>query len=527
MRPFQNLNASLLVCLSCSFSHPKKKGRKIIAFVARHRLSSRKDICICIIMRRTLLCLLLNVSGESPSFRAKPGLRNLLADAQMSPYKEQFKDYWATPVPFADREFGEKPKLGEPIPTRRAATSIIVGRNQHANPEAVAAGADNDYKVLMMFREAKGRYLRDQFVFPSSPVRLDDTTEDWKKILRRRGLTTHYPDLSSRLTAHRALLSMANLLVIPKEGGGIAEVEGPPGPRKWHLIVWSQPSAMKQLIDVLELPMETTLSQFLPFRRIITPETETFRFDNLCYLIPFDKVADVQYTLSTEGEKLVWVSPLEAIARFNAGIMNMPTANVIALSELHQECPTFADIQNKTSMDSPREVLPELYHHGQTNVATVVLPSDIAHSTATEEDKKRTMIRRFQYTKDYPYGVRAVLEERVATHEELSQPLVKDTPALLEEATESDYMYADIPYPEAQHQEGATAYAVPSYEFQEGKMNAEGLIPLRHSHMKSELSSSLISGSPNSRDTSFREDEGEDPHTLDAGTSPLKNWYDK
>lgn len=437
-------------------------------------------------MRRSIICFLLNVSGESPSFRAKPGMRNLLADAQMSPYKEQFKDFWATPVPFADREFGEKPKIGDPIPTRRAATTIIVAKNKHVSQEAVEAGADNDYKVLMMFREAKGRYLKDQFVFPSSPVRLEDTSDDWNKILRRRGLKSHYPDLHSRLTAHRALLSMANLLVIPKEGGGIAEVEGPPGPRKWHLITWSQPAAMKNLIDVLELPMESTLSQFIPFRRLITPESETFRFDNLCYLVPFEKVPDVQYTLSTEGEKLVWVSPMEAMARFNAGIMNMPTANIIALSELNNECPTFAEVQQKNNRDVPREVLPQLFHHGQTKVATVVLPGDIAHSKTTAEDREARFVRRFQYTKDYPYGVRAVFEERKATEEELALPLVMDKPALLEEANESDMMYADVPYPKRNHVEGRTAYAVPEYTFQEGPMNKEGLIPLRHSHMDSQ-----------------------------------------
>lgn len=479
-------------------------------------------------MHRSFICFLLNVSGESPSFRAKPGLRNLLADAQMSPYKEQFKDYWATPVPFADREFGEKPKIGEPIPSRQASTAIIVGRNLHANPEAVAAGGDNDYKVLMMFREAKGRYLRDQFIFPSTPLRLEDTTEDWKKVLRRRGLTKHYSDLSSRLAAHRSLLSMANLLVIPKEGGGIAEVEGPPGPRKWHLIVWSQPSAMKQLIDVLELPMESTLSQFSPFRRIITPETETFRFDNLFYTISFDKIADVQYTLSTEGEKLVWVSPLEAIARFNAGIMNMPTANMIALSELHNECPTFADVQKKTFSDVPRVVLPELYHHGQTNVATVVLPGDVAHSTTSASDKKKNLVRRFQYTKDYPYGVRAVLEERVATDEELSQQLLKDSPALLEEANESDYMYAEVPYPKRHHQEGSTAYAVPSYEFQEGKMNPDGLISLRHSHMQSTASTRRTSENMPTIGSRFGEEEEKDFSRSKNEASPaLTNWYDK
>lgn len=436
----------------------------------------------------------------------------------MSPYKEQFKDYWATPIPFADREYGEKPKLGDPVPARRAASTIIVAKNKHVDKAAVENGEDNDYKVLMMYREGKGRYMRDQFVFPSFPVSMEDTSEDWDKILRRRGVTTKWPDLHHRLTAHRALLSFTNILVIPKEGGGIAEVEGPPGPQKWHLIIHTTPKAMKRLVDVLELPMENVLNQFIPFRHIVTPVTETFRFDNLSYLVPFEKIPDVNFTLTTVGERLVWVSPMEAMARFNAGIMNMPTPNIITLSELTNECPTFADVTKKTAMDTARTVLPELYHHNQTKVATVVLPGDIYHTETTADDRAAKFVRRFVYQKDYPYGVRAVFEERPATVDELAEELVPEKPALLEEANEMDLVYASVPYPQrkrqsqehqlhmsvsspsssaamgegssgaAQGQErlgspGRTAYKVPEYVFQEGPENEEGVIPSRMDHM--------------------------------------------
>lgn len=436
-------------------------------------------------MRRTLLRLLLNVSGESPDFRAKPGIRNLLLDVQQSPYKEQFKDYWSTPVPFADREYGEKPKLGEPIPARRAATTILVGHNKHIDPAKVAAGEDNDYKVLMMYRESKGQYVKDQFVLPSFPVSLEDTSEDWNKVLRRRGVTTQWADLHHRLAAMRALFVLTNLLLIPKEGGVVAEVEGPPGPRRWFLICNQYPKAIRQLMDVLELPMESTLSQLMPFRTIVTPTTETFRFANLSYLVTLDKIPDVQYTLSTVGEKLVWVSPMEALARFNAGIMNMPTPNVIALSELHNEFPIFAALTKKTNRDVPRKVQPVLYHHGQEKVATVLLPGDMFHPETTPEDRASKYVRRFAYEKDFPFGVRAVFDERPATAAEEAQVLEPEKPALLEEANDMDMVYSSIPYPKWQRipQEGKTAYPVPQYNFQEGRESDDGLIPLRHDHM--------------------------------------------
>ncbi|CCW60570.1 unnamed protein product [Phytomonas sp. EM1] len=437
-------------------------------------------------MRRTLARFLLNVSNESPSFRAKPGMSHPLLEASISPYKEQFKEYWSTPVPFADREYGEKPKLGEPVPTRRAATAVVVAKNRHIDPETVQAGGDNDYKILMLFRESKLRLAKDQFVLPSFPVSIEDSNEDWQKILRRRGVTSHWPDLAHRLTAMRALFTFTNLLVIPKEGGGLAEVEGPPGPGKWHLIVHSRPKAMKNLVDILELPMETCLSQFLPFRNIITPTTETFRFDNLVYLIPYEKIPDVQHTITTVGEKLVWVSPMEGIARFNAGIMEMPAPNVVIMSELANECPTFEDVLKRSNRAPPRAVQPELYHHGQTKVATVLLPGDLFHAQTTEEDRRARYVRRFEYEKDYPYGVRAVFSERPATPEETAEPLVKDTPALLEEANENDLAYADVAYPVRKREElrdGQTLYRVPEYAFHDGKEDEDGFIPSKGNYM--------------------------------------------
>jgi hypothetical protein len=449
-------------------------------------------------LRKTVTARLLNVSGESPSYRAKPGIRNLLVDVGGSPYKEQFKDFWATPVPWQNREYGEKPKLGDPIPTRRAASTIIVAKNRHADPARVESGEDNDYKVLMHFREGKGRYVKDQFTFPGAPINGEDMNmESWRPLLKRRGLVTSYDDLHERLCAIRALLIQCNLLVIPKEGGGVAEVEGPPGPKKWHVICAQHPRHMRDLLDALELPLESVMSQLIPFRKVVTPASETFRFDNLNYIIPFDKIPCVQFTLSNVGEQLVWVSPMEALARFNAGIMNMPTPCAILLSELTNQCPTFANVTSAdmhAKMATP-VITPEIAHHKAAGgvfpsstvphaddgsvVSTILLPGDLHHTETTPEDREQKYLRRFVYEKDYPYGVRAVFEERPATEEE-AQVVVEMAPAmLLEEANEMDMVYADTPYLKRQVQPtdvGKTLYANPEIQLQEGPEGPNGLV---------------------------------------------------
>lgn len=444
--------------------------------------------------------MLLNVSGESPSFRAKPGIRNPLVDVAGSPYKEQFKDYWATPVPWQNREYGEKPKLGDPIPTRRAASTIIVAKNRHVDPAKLESGEDNDYKVLLHFRESRSRFTKDQFTFPGAPVNSEDMNmESWKPLLKRRGLVTDYEDLQERLCAVRALLIQTNLLVIPKEGGGIAEVEGPPGPKKWHVICAQHPRHMRDLLDALELPLETVLSQLIPFRKMITPNTESFRFDNLNYIIPFDKIPCVEFTLSNVGEQLVWVSPMEALARFNAGIMNMPTPCAILLSELSNQCPTFDHVVSPDlhAKMTPIAVTPQLAHHKAGSggfssasiipqeegdlsmVATILLPGDLHHTETTPEDREQKFLRRFVYEKDYPYGVRAVFEERPATEEEAAVAVQMAAPHLLEEANEMDMVYADTPYLKREVHDadvGKTLYATPEMQIQEGPEGPDGLV---------------------------------------------------
>lgn len=429
-------------------------------------------------MRLTRKALVLNVSGESPSFRAKPGMLNRLVDVGNSPYKEQFKDFWATPVPWQDREYGEKPKLGDPIPTRRAASCIIVGRNRHIDPSKVARGEDNDYKVLMHFKENKGQFTKDQFSFPAAPVNAEDRNmESWRPVLKRRGLTTKYDDLQERLCAFRALIITANMLVIPKEGGGLAEIEGPPGPKKWHAMCATHPRMVRDLIDALELPLETVFSQMLPFRTLVTPTTETFRFENLNFIVPFDKIPCVQFTMSNVGEQLVWVSPQEALARFNAGIMHMPTPNAILLSELNNQFPTFDEITaGLTATSKPEHVNPELVHHGQQKVATVLLPGDMYHSQTSAEDKEKKYLRRFVYEKDYPHGVRAVFDERPAEAPEDFVEVKQAPPLLLEEANEMDKVYADVPYMKRERHESQLSYPLPEAVLQDGPEDAAGQI---------------------------------------------------
>ena len=336
-----------------------------------------------VIMLRRLHAVRLDLHTAGFESRHSKPMTYLLPTVIESPYKDAFKQFWSTPVPWKKREYGPKPKPGDPVPSRAAVTTVVVGHNRHIDASKVASGGDNDYKVLMMFREAKGRYLKDQFVLPSSPVDLSDVDEDWGPVLQRLGVTTPHPDLAKRLAASRALFSWANVLAIPPEGGGLAEVQGPPGPRKWHMMVGSYPSFFRQMLDILELPMETTLQQFHPFRQVETPRNEKFRFNSLSYVVPFDKMPCVKYTISTVGEQLVWVSPIEALERYDAGVMDMPTPNLILLHELARCHPTYQDLKGALRWDNYLDVpqiTPEIVHCPATRMGTVLLPGDIHHS---------------------------------------------------------------------------------------------------------------------------------------------------
>lgn len=252
-----------------------------------------------------------------------------------------------------------------------------------------------------------------------------------------------------------------------------------------------QPSLLRQFVDILEIPMEGALNSLLPFVRIQTPNTEQFRFDSTAYIVPFGKIPDVKYTISTVGEELFWVSPKEALARYEAGVMELPTPTLILFNEMDRLLPRYDDIKTKLTMDTePRVITPELVHDPHTRMATVLIPGDVHHSetpalraeamekrkrqakiepaSGLSDDQKKAnaekdakqdeqeampeMLYRIQYEKDEPYGVRSVLTFRPINPDEEVEELARmdekfiqaDSPQLLsfDELAKEEKAYA-------------------------------------------------------------------------------------
>ena len=377
---------------------------------------------------RVLLCDNLYRAGGL-SWRDPHTHEAQISDVIDSPYKDAFKDFWSTPIHFQTREFGAKPKLGEPVPSRDASSMLVLGKNNYITKEQLDDG-DEDYKVLMLYRESKQRFVKDQFIIPGCPVHLDDKNTDWLPVLERHGVTPDKipPDFPLRMAAIRGLLKDTSILVIPPEGGQLAELEGPGQVTSpWWSTVIKDPGAMRSIMDILEMPYESALKSLLPFRRVLTPTTETFRFDNTAFIVPFGKIPEVRYCIPTVQEKLIWCSPTEALKRFNAGVMEMATPTAYLMSELQREIRRHDDIVKKIEWnDAPKPILPEVVHNDGTKMATILFPHDVHHSAREAElagsstqiegsDKKEPepdQLCRFHYMRDEPYGVRAVFFNR-------------------------------------------------------------------------------------------------------------------
>jgi hypothetical protein len=196
----------------------------------------------------------------------------------------------------------------------------------------------------------------------------------------------------------------------------------------------------------------------------------------------------MQYTVSMIGESLHWVSPMEAIGRYNAGIMEMPAPNVVLLSELTNAFPTFDDVVKGLNVNStPIDVLPEMVRH-KTNqhekVATVLLPGDRSHSATTPEDRERSFLRRFTYVKDDPFGVRAVFEERPTDdQDDLSTPMIPETCAVLIEQSQIDHLYSSVEViprlgEESQLQE-KTLYEPMQFQMKDTALDEDGFLKVR------------------------------------------------
>jgi len=274
------------------------------------------------------------------------------------------------------------------------------------------------------------------------------------------------------VSALRTLCSDFNLMMIPPEHGGIAEIQGPPGPNKWHMIVHESPDQMRRLVQTLEPPLESALGGLRPFRRVQTPTNELHRFDTMAYLYPVPRVTEVKWTLHVEGEELVWVSPKEALARHDRGVFDVPTPTLMLLHELDRHCPRYVDVLERKPDQPPEVFLPELVHDPATRMATVLLPDDYQHSrslarsaertrrqtdqkaataaaastmsdegasaatataAAAEEPEELPMLSRIEYVKndmiqDGP-GVRSIFHHRAVTAADLATEKLPDVPA--------------------------------------------------------------------------------------------------
>eukprot|EP00658_Telonema_sp_P-2_P072977 TRINITY_DN62046_c0_g1_i1.p1 TRINITY_DN62046_c0_g1~~TRINITY_DN62046_c0_g1_i1.p1 ORF type:complete len:273 (-),score=87.10 TRINITY_DN62046_c0_g1_i1:168-986(-) len=249
-------------------------------------------------------------------------------------------------------------------------------------------------------------------------------------------------------------------------------------------------------------------------------------FDNMSFLVPIEKIPCVKYTISTVGEQLVWVSPREALDRFNDGRMEMPTPNLILLSELARTVPKFSDIGSALTPKSwasdaaaaassssdesleiggeelsskkpssrpltiidrePEIICPELVRDpARGNMATVLLPGDLHHGDTPEDEKivGDRFFHRFHYEKDYPHGVKAVFVHRpVEEGSDDTIPMVHQPHALIEEINEADEVYMHVPYEKKKFNpanDGKLSVPYPDHHLQDGPVNREGFIDLR------------------------------------------------
>eukprot|EP00760_Papus_ankaliazontas_P031362 PhM_4_TR5246/c0_g1_i1/m.54367 len=404
-------------------------------------------------LRRGFRLLQIHQGGQgidSPTFFARPN-NSPMAQILHSPYMEAFKEYWATPVEYLDRDFGEKPKPGDPVPAFDAASMVVLGRNKYGT-------AAEDYKVLLLFREAKGRYTKDNFIIPGLPVMLPDRDyEEWVRTIRLTGGGETPGMMEHRVAALRALIYECNIMVTPD---GLGEIEGPPGLYKWQSIITADPGKLVDLTHILNLPMARTLNRFQPLVRIVTPKAEKFRYKNTFFVCPFDKMADLRYVSPTNNEEMCWVSPSEAMERHALGLMEMPTPTYFLMTML-AEYKKLDDIlavtekmQGAGSVQEVPMIEPEI-HYKDDGLSIITLPGDELHSTSQSEDAIETKgRRRVEYFKDYPFGVRFEWQSTFGS------VVVPDTPAELKarrellEAAHSATMSGSGPLIEAVRPEG-------------------------------------------------------------------------
>lgn len=230
--------------------------------------------------------------------------------------------------PSADRGDGRT----VPATPRPAATVIVMRDGENGRPE-----------TFMVRRDPNARFAADAFVFPGGTLQADDRlrggerpcsgltrSEAHRRLSERGGDPPESPaeSLGLHVAAVRELFEEAGILLARHVDGGAGAWLSPD---VCEVLAGLRPLIQERqrlLADVVsDLGLELAPEELIYFSHWITPESSPRRFDTRFFMIE-DRPGQTASHCGVETVDGVWITPAEALDRFEAGEITLVSVTV-------------------------------------------------------------------------------------------------------------------------------------------------------------------------------------------------------
>ncbi|MGH2686036.1 MAG: NUDIX hydrolase [Actinomycetota bacterium] len=216
------------------------------------------------------------------------------------------------------------------VEVRDAATVIVV-----------RDGDDGRMQVCMLGRNVESEFTRGAYVFPGGAVDDDDRHADLEPICEGRAdpvasalLGVEHGGLAFWVAGIRECFEEAGLLLAYAEDGKLLRLEDHDDVETFAAHRRAVDAGERRLVEVCaEEGLRLAVDGMHYFSHWITPEGQPRRYDTRFFIA---RAPDAQEALHDEVETIasVWITPAEALARFEAGTLELMPPTMVTLRQI-------------------------------------------------------------------------------------------------------------------------------------------------------------------------------------------------
>ncbi len=260
------------------------------------------------------------------------------------------------------------------VPVRDAATVMLVRD---------AAGGDG-IEVFMLRRNLQSDFVGGAYVFPGGAVDDHDRHDELDEVCQGRSdadasrrLGLERGGLAFWVAAIRECFEEAGVLLAYDAGGAPVRFDDPAVDERFRLHREALDRGERRLVEICEAEgLRLAVDRMYYFSHWITPEGAPRRYDTRFFVA---RAPEAQAPLHDDREVIahLWISPAEALARYEAGELELIFPTMRSLVSLSRFATTDELMAAAAATDEVPAILPRIVEEG--GGYRIVLPGDPAY----------------------------------------------------------------------------------------------------------------------------------------------------